>query len=145
MQALCRLLSYRSYDSPCPSDEIIQDNVGRLTLAIDNCLRKGSSKNFSIHVNFRHDVYHHLFNNKTTLYRNDFCSRFFKEGWDQCYIDYSTVEEHNYGIRLSYPVYSRLYLRWMKAGHYKTGDGTINTKSRGFVEIVRFTLKKVNC
>ena len=133
----------RSYNTPSPSDDIIQDNVGRLTLAIDNCLRKGSSRDFFIHVPFRHDVYHHLFNDKMTLFRNDFCSRFFKEGWDQCYKDYSTDDERNYGIRLLYPVYSSLYLKWMKTGHYKKGDGTIDTKSRSFVEMIKFKVKKL--
>lgn len=139
------VILYRSFDSPNPSSDIIQDSVGRLTLAIDNCLRKGSSRDFLIHVPFRHDVYHRLFDNKTTLFRIDFCNAYFKEGWDQCYKDYRIDDQHNYGVKLLYPVECRLYIKWMKTGHYKQGDGTINTKSKSFVEMARFKVMKINC
>lgn len=80
-----------------------------------------------------------------TLFRNDFCSSFFKEGWDQCYADYRVDDEYNSGIRLLYPVECKLYLQWMRTGHFKKGDGTMDTKSKSFVEMVCFTVKKRNC
>ena len=98
----------RSYETPTPSSDIVQDNLGRLILAIDNSLRKGASRNFYIHVIFRHDVYRYLFDNKTNLFRNDFNSKYFKEGWDQCYKDYRIDDNHNYGVKLLYPVQCRL-------------------------------------
>lgn len=142
---IIQIVSYRSYNAPKPSRDIITDNISRFTLAIDNSLRKGSSRDFYLHVNFRHDVYHHLFRDKTTLFRDDFNSKYFKEGWDQCYKDYSIDDKHNYGLKLLHPVQCRLYLKWMKPGHCKKGDGTIANKYRSFVEMIKFTIKKTNC
>ena len=92
-------------------------------------------------------MYRHLFNDKTTLFSNDFsnCCKHFKEGWDQCYKDYNSADEHNYGVKLLYPVRCRLYLEWMKVGHYRKGDGTIASKPRSFVEKIRFKVNKINC
>ena len=98
-----------------------------------------------MHVIFRHDVYRHLFGDKTILCRSDFNSQYFKEGWDQCYKDYDSTDEHNHGLELLYPIHCRLYLDRMKKGHCRKGDGTMNYKSRGFVEKVTFTIKKKNC
>ena len=70
----------RLYDKPTPSSEVIQDSIGTLTLAVDNSLRKGSSRDFNINVEFRHDVYRYLFKDKTTLFCNDFDTRYFKVG-----------------------------------------------------------------
>ena len=80
-----------------------------------------------------------------TLFRNDFCSTYFKEGWDQCYKDYSRDDDCNFGLRIQYPIKCRLHLKWMKKGHYKKGDGTIHTKSQSFIEMVRLQIKKINC
>lgn len=129
-----KILLCRSYQTPTPSNDVISENLGRLFLVIDNSLRKGSSRNFHVHVIFRHDVYCYLFDNN---------SKYFKEGWDQCYKDYRIGDSHNYGVKLLYPVQCRLYLNFMKAGHYKKGDSIITCKARSFVEMVKFKIKNV--
>ena len=61
---------------------------------------KGSYRDFNVIVTFRHDVYRHLFNDKTTLFSNDFsnCCKYFKEGWDQCYKDYNSAVNATTGL-----------------------------------------------
>ena len=49
------------------ASDTIRDAVGSFTLAINHSLRKGSSREFTLHVVFRHDVYRHLFLNKKEL------------------------------------------------------------------------------
>lgn len=110
-----------------------------------NLLGRGPLKILKVNVNFRHDVYRHLFADKTTLFRSDFNSQYFKVGWDQCYKDYNSTDEYNHGLELLYPIQCRLHLDWMKEGHCRKGDGTIINKPRSFVEKVTFTIKKKNC
>lgn len=111
---------------------------------MDTSLRKGSRKDFMIYVNFRHDVFRYLFNNKTTLYHNDFDIKYFKEGWDQCFSNYRDDDDYNIGHKLAYPVICRMYFRWSKTGHYRNCSGSIVNRSLSFVEMVSFKIKKVN-
>lgn len=141
----CYYFIYRSFNAPHPSSDVIQDCVGNFTSAINNSLRKGSSREFSLHVVFRHDVYHHLFLDKKELFFNDFNSRYFKVGWDQCYHNYRVGDKYNNGHRLEYPVLARPYLKWTKNAHYKRDDGIMIIKSKSFVEMVSLKIKKINC
>ena len=138
-------LFYRSYYAPRPHSDIIQDSVGTFTVELDKSLRRGSCRDFKVHVIFRHDVYRFLFNDKMTLYSNDFNNKYFKEGWDQCFSDYRDDDDYNTGHKLEYPVKSRLYLKWTKKGHYRNSSGSIVSKLCSFVEMVVFNIKKVNC
>lgn len=135
----------RLYEKPTPSNEVIQDSIGALTLAVDNSLRKGASRDFNISVEFRHDVYRFLFKDKTILFCSDFNTRYFKVGWDQCFCNYSVGTEHNYGCKLLYPIQARLSLKWMKPGHYRNQDGAMFAKSLNFIEILKLKIKKINC
>ena len=135
---------YRSYNTPHPSSDAIQDAIGNFTLAINNSLRKGSSREFTLHVVFRHDVYRDLFLNKKELFLDDFNPRYFKIGWDQCYHNFRVGDEYNNGYRLEYPVIARPHLKWMKNAHCKIYDVMIE-KCKVFVEMVDFKIKKINC
>ena len=47
--------------------------------------------------------------------------------------------------RLEYPVLARTYLQWTKNAHCKRGDSVMIKKCNSFVEMVAFTIKKINC
>ena len=95
-----KLLLYRSFDTPKPCSDVIQDSVGTFTVELDRSLRRGSCRDFIINVNFRHDVFRFLFNNKTTLYFNDFDKKYLKEGWNQCFSDYREDDDYNTGHKI---------------------------------------------
>ena len=139
-----KLILYRYYHAPTPRSDVIQDNVGTFTVELDKSLRRGSSRDFTVNVNFRHDVFRFLFKDKTTLYYNDFDKKYFKEGWDQCCSDYSDDDDFNCGIRLTYPVKCRLYFRSNKDGHYRNCNGNIVSKLPSFIEMVEFEIVKKN-
>ena len=59
--------------------------------------------------------------------------------------DYNSVIKHNYEVKLQYQVQSRLYLEWMKVGHYKKSDGAIASEPKSFVEKIKFKITEINC
>lgn len=118
--------------------------MGNFTLAINDSLKKGASREFKVAVVFRHDVFRYLFSNKTQLNVDDFSSSYFKVGWDQGYHNYRADDEYNNGHRLEYPVLARPYLKWMKNAHCTISNVMIK-KNRSFVEMVEFKIKKINC
>ena len=103
-----KVLLYSLYHLPKSRSDIIHDNLSNFTVALDTSLRKGSCKDFMIYVNFCHDIFRYLLNNKTTLYHNDFDSKYFKEGQDQCFSNYRDDDVYSIGHKLAYPVICRM-------------------------------------
>ena len=140
---------YRLFDTPNPPDDIIAHTVGNFTLAIDRSLRAGTTKSTQVSIEFRHDVFKYFFNNKTSLSAEDFPSKWFVDGWDQCYFErrgHNEQHKHYNGYRVLYPVtVNSKHLAWSRTKFCKNSSSNIVSKRQVFVEIVSFSIRKVSC
>lgn len=141
---MCLSIIFRSFNAPAPTSDIIQDNVGRLTMTIDKSLKSGSSKHMSFNIEFRHDVYRHLWGDNTLLNLEDFDSCYFSLGWDQ-YYKYNDDEEQNYGTRIIFPIKTKLKIQSNPQAFYMNSDHKLINKKTAFLEILHVNLKKTNC
>ena len=134
---------YRSFQHPTIDDDIIEDNVERLLARIRDSLRRGSSvyRNFSLE--FRHDVFRYFWGGKRQLTFEDFNSPYFDIGFDQCYK--TNDGDHDYGVKIDFPIKVRLYIKQARKAFYKDTDGILQTKSTQFAEVLYVTLNKRNC
>ena len=71
------MIACRLFDAPKPPDDITAHAVGNFTLAMDRSLRAGTTKSTQVTVEFRHDVFKYLFNNKINLSAQDFPCKWF--------------------------------------------------------------------
>ena len=112
-------------------------------------LRVGTTRSTQVITEFRHDVFKHLFNNKMHLSAQDFPSKWFVDGWDQCYFErrgHNEQHKHYNGCRVLYPItVNSKHLAWSKTKFYNNNNGSIDFKKQVFVEIVSFSVRKVNC
>ena len=118
-------------------------------MAIDRSLRAGTTKSTTVKVEFRHDIFKFLFQNKQQLTSQDFPSKWFVDGWDQCYFErrrYNGQHRHYNGYRLIYPItINSKYLVWSKSKFFKDDNNRIVYKSKVFVEMISFNLRKASC
>ena len=96
------------------------DYVAKFCRVINNLLRKGSSKGFIGRLEFRHDIYRHLFGNKFSLERKDFDHRYFKKGWDQSYRMFSCTAS---GVLVVFLIEVQLYIGWLGGGRFCYHNG----------------------
>ena len=116
-------------------------------MEVDRCLRLGSSGRQIINVHFRHDCFYFIFShctNRKKLHFSDFRPSYFCPGWEQCIKNHDT-QQNTHGIRILFPIeVTSMYLNWMPKGHFKDDSGTIVQKSRTFMEMIRFKIRKEN-
>ena len=84
------------------------------------------------------------------LSAQDFLSKWFVDGWDQCYFErrgHNGQHKHYNGYRVLYPVtVNKKYLAWSKAKFCKNiSSDDIVRKRQVFVEMVSFSIRKVSC
>ena len=84
------------YEHPDPAEELIRECTQTLMHAIDKSLSKGSDRDNTIRVAFRHNIYRRLFRNKLKLYLDDFDTTYFTPGWDRCCSQYKVVRRTIY-------------------------------------------------
>ena len=145
------MIACRLFDAPKPPDDITAHAVGNFTLAMDRSLRAGTTKSTQVTVEFRHDIFKYLFNNKINLSAQDFPCKWFVNGWDQCYFErrsHRNEHKHYNGYRLLYPVIVKnKYLAWSRSKFCQNSSSTssVTSKRQVFVEMVSFSVRKVSC
>ena len=123
--ALCS--DCRLYEHPRPTEELIREYTHSFVHAIDKSLNRGSDRDNTIRVGFRHDVYRRLFRSKLELYLDDFDTTYFRPGWDQCCRQYKGVDTTIYtGCKIRFPLTVTLYLDWTRSCRFYTdSDDTV--------------------
>lgn len=135
----------RQFHHPVPSDSVIREAVGNFTSTLDRTLRKPCIADTKVKIQFRHDVYRYLFNNKTELVLDDFDERYFPLGWNQCCKKHGRDNPSYFGHNIDFPLTVKLHLTWTgRNGFIKLPDGTVLQKPRTFLEMITVTLVKVN-
>ena len=117
------------------------DHVAKFCRVINKLLRMGSSKGFIGRLEFRHDIYKHLFRNNFSLHKTDFNDRYFKEGWDQSYRMFSCTAA---GILIVFPIEIQLYIAWLGGGRFYFHNGEFYKKKKCPVEMMKITITKRN-
>ena len=137
---ICRLFD----NPPCPDKELTKFCISNFILEVDKCLRLGSSGRQIINVNFRHDLFRFLFNEKKQLYISDFMHPEFTPGWEQCIQHYET-QQNIHGVRVLFPIeVSRMYIQLLPKGHYVNVNRRILKKGGTFKEMISFRVRKEN-
>lgn len=132
----------RSYETPEIDDEYLRIAVNDFCMAVANSLRQGTKCKGIIKVPFRHDIYNYFFSDKSELYRDDFDTRYFPEGWDQLYRKCGDLFE---GVMIDFPIHVWKKIQWTKTTeYYIDGSNRSLAKKRTFREIVKLEIVKVN-
>ena len=135
----------RKFDHPQPPDSVIRQAVGNFTSAIDKTLRKLCITDTKLKIQFRHDVYRFLFNDKKELVLDDFDERYFPLGWNQCCKKHGRDDPSYYGHTIVFPLEVDCYLQWTGRNSFiKLPDGTVRQKHRTFLEMLSIKLVKEN-
>ena len=102
-----------------------------------------SGKGFICRLEFRHDVYKHLFGDSFTLHSSDFDSRYFCKGWDQ---SYRVLKKRASGVVIVFPIKVELYIAWMGGGRYyfDDDDQKYKKKKKRPVEKIKISVAKRN-
>lgn len=135
---------YRCYDNPPPlSSRIIRDYVSHLCRALGRLLRKGSGKGFTARLEFRHDVFRHLFGDSLTLKKQDFDTRYFCKGWDQ---SFRVFKKRVSGVVIVFPIEVELYIAWMGGGrfYFDEDDQEFKRKKSCPIEKIKLSVTKRN-
>lgn len=136
----------RKFNHLVPHDCEIREAVGNFTSALDRSLKKSCISNTTLRIQFRHDVYRFLFNDKTELAFGDFKEQYFPLGWNQWCKQYGKKDNPSYyGRTIVFPLKVHCYLQWTRPNSFiKLPDGTTRQKQKIFLEMIRVYVIKDN-
>ena len=132
----------RYYEHPKPERNVILNEVSRLRVAIGSSL-KASTQRKQVTVEFREDVFKHLFGNKgvqngrwKVLALEEFSPSFFPPNW-HCLLDL-----HGQGTKVLFPIKIRHFLSW-STQNYHLREGIVTKSTRAFLEKLTVDFIKV--
>lgn len=141
------LLRHYYFDSPRPSKELVQEHVNILRSSIITTL-KGKAVLQNMTINFRHDVFKHLFRRKgrelsygkwIVFDSNDFANCKLPKEWSGIF------DQHGDGSKAHFPIKMRYFLAKTPKSHYCNHTGDIKECNPMYIEKISMRFVPAKC
>ena len=138
----------RSFLNPQPNYRITIDSISNFLCGLSASLRLGAIRKCTFTVEFRMDVFMHLFHDSgvkpthgrgKNYFKDDFAERYFPSNWH-------IIHDHlGDGCEVDFPIRLHSKLRWSPVVYHKGEDGTLTRKMQSFTEALVVNVVKKRC